>query len=52
MFCPVKICFTITARMHMGLYEVPFSMPLLCFGIETMLVNFHMCVIMLLLRAV
>ena len=36
----------------MGLYEVPLSMSLLGFGMGTMLVNFHMCGIMLLLRAV
>ena len=36
----------------MGLYEVPLSMPLLGFGMWTMLANFHMCGIMLLLRAV
>ena len=27
----------------MGLYEVPLSMSLLDFGMETMLTNFHMC---------
>ena len=36
----------------MGLYEVPLSVSLLCFGIGTMLVNFHVCGIMFLLRAV
>ena len=36
----------------MSLYEVPLSMSLLCFGMETMLANFHMCCIMLVLRAV
>ena len=36
----------------MGLYEVPLSMSLLGFGMETMLDNLHMCGIMLLLRAV
>ena len=36
----------------MGLYEVPLSMFLLGFGMGTMLVNFHMCGIMLVLRAV
>ena len=36
----------------MGLYEVPMSMSMLGFGIGTMLANFHMCGIMLLLRAV
>ena len=36
----------------MGLYEVPLSMSLLGFGMGTMLANFHMCGIMLLLRAV
>ena len=36
----------------MGLYEVPLSMPLLGFGIGTMLANFHMCGIMLVLSAV
>ena len=34
----------------MGLYEVALSMSLLCFGIGTMLANFHMCGIMLVLR--
>ena len=36
----------------MGLYEVPLSMSLLGFGMGTMLANFHMCGVMLLLRAV
>ena len=36
----------------MGLYEVPLSLALLGFGIGTMFANFHMCGIMLLLRAV
>ena len=36
----------------MDLYKVPISMSLVGFGIETMLANFHMCGIMLLLRAV
>ena len=36
----------------MGLYEVPLSMSLLCFGMGTMLSNFQMCGIMLVLRAV
>ena len=36
----------------MDLYEVPLSMSLLGFGMGTMLANFHMCGIMLLLRAV
>ena len=36
----------------MGLYEVPLSMSLLGFGMGIMLANFHMCGIMLLLRAV
>ena len=36
----------------MGLYEVPLSMSLLGFGMGTMLANFHMFGIMLLLRAV
>ena len=34
------------------MYEVPLSMSLLGFGMGTMLVNFHMCGIMLVLRAV
>ena len=33
----------------MGLYEVPLSMSLLGFGMGTMLANFHMCGIMLVL---
>ena len=36
----------------MGLYEVPLSMSLLGFGMGTVLANFHMCGIMLVLRAV
>ena len=36
----------------MGLYEVPLSMSLLGFGMGTMLANFHMCGIMLVLRTV
>ena len=35
----------------MGLYEVPLSMSLLGFGMGTMLATFHMCDIMLVLRA-
>ena len=42
----------ITERRDMGLYEVPLSMSLFGFRIGTMLVNFHMCGIMLVLRAV
>ena len=34
------------------MYEVPLSMSLLGFGMGTMLANFHMCGIMLMLRAV
>ena len=34
------------------MYEVPWSMFLLGFGMGTMLANFHMCGIMLVLRAV
>ena len=36
----------------MGLYEVPLPMSLLDLGMGTMLANFHMCGIMLVLRAV
>ena len=36
----------------MGLYEAPWSMSLWGFGMGTMLANFHMCGIMLVLRAV
>ena len=41
-------------RQHrdMGLYEVPLSMSLFGFGMGTILDNFHMCCIMLVLRAV
>ena len=42
----------ITERRDMGLYEVPLSMYLLGFGMGTMLANFHMCGITLVLRAV
>ena len=34
------------------MYEVPLSMSLLGFGMGTMLANFHVCGIMLVLRAV
>ena len=34
------------------MYEVPLSMSLLGFGMGTLFVNFHMCGIMLVLRAV
>ena len=44
--------FAITERRDIGLYEVPLSMSLLGFGMGTMLANFHMCGIMLVLRAV
>ena len=46
---PVSV---ITERRDLGLYEVHLSMSLLGFGMGTMLVNFHMCGIMLVLRAV
>ena len=36
----------------MGLYEVPLSMSLLGFGMGAMLANFHVCGIMLVLKAV
>ena len=42
--------FAIIERRDMGLCEVPLSMS--CFGMGTMLANFHMCGIMLLLRAI
>ena len=42
----------ITERMDMGLYEVSLSISLLGFGMGIMLANFHMCGIMLVLRAV
>ena len=41
-----------TERRYMGLYEVLLSMSLLGFGIGTMLSDFHMCGIMLVLKAV
>ena len=44
--------FALTEKRDMGLYEVPMSMYLLGFGMGTMLANFHMCGIMLVLRAV
>ena len=44
--------FAITERRDMGLYEVPLSVSLLCFGIGIMLANFHVRGIMFLLRAV
>ena len=43
--------FAFTERSDMSLYDVPMSMSLLGFRIGTMLANFHICGIMLLLRA-
>ena len=37
----LSIVFAITETRDMGLYEVPFSVSLLGFGIVTMLANFH-----------
>ena len=48
--CPANTA--ITERRDMGLYEVPLSMSLLGFGMGTMLANFLMCGIMLVLTAV
>ena len=48
----ISSVFVITKRRPMGLYEVPLFMSLLGFGMGTMLDNFHMCGIILLLRAV
>ena len=42
----------ITEKRNIGPYEVPLSMSLLDFGMGTMLANFHMCGLMLVLRAV
>ena len=44
--------FAITERRDMGLYEVPLSMSFLGFVMGTILANFHMCGIMLVLRTV
>ena len=44
--------FAITKRRDIGLYEAPVSMYLLGFGMETMLANFHMCGIMLVVSTV
>ena len=42
--------FVITERRDKCRYEVPLSIALLGFGMGTMLTNFHMCGIMLVLR--
>ena len=42
----------INESMDMGMYDVPLPMSLLGCGMGTVLANFHMCGIMLLLRAV
>ena len=44
--------FAITERRDVGLYEVPWYVSLLGFGIGTMLANFHMGGIMLVLREI
>ena len=44
--------FATNERRVMGLYDVPLSIYLLGFGMGSMLANFHMCSIMLVLRAV
>ena len=43
--------YALTERKDMGLYEVSSSMSLLGLGMGTMLANFYMCGIMLVLRA-
>ena len=49
----VMVLFAVcSAGADMGLYEMPLSMSLWCFGMGTMLANFHMCDIMLVVRAV
>ena len=48
----ISSVFEIAERRDMDLYEVPLSMSLLGFGMGTILANFHMCGIMLVLRAV
>ena len=45
-------CIAITEMSDMGLYEEPLSMFLLGFRMGTMLANFHVCGIILVLRAV
>ena len=47
-----SIVFLITEMRDIGVYEVPLSMSLLGFGMGAMLATFHMCGIMLVLRAV
>ena len=47
----ISVC-CLLCRIDMGLYAMPLSMSLVGFGIGTRLVNFHMYVIMLVLRAV
>ena len=42
----------ITVKRDMGMHEVTLSMSLLGFGMGTMLANFHMCGIMLVLTAI
>ena len=42
----------ITEKLNVDLYGVPMSMSMLGFGMWTILANFHMCGIMLVLRAV
>ena len=44
--------FAITEMRDKDMYEVPFSMSLLVFVMGTMLANFYMCCIILVLRAV
>ena len=43
--------FAFTEMRDMGIYDVPLSMSLLGFGMRTMLANFHMSGIMLLLKS-
>ena len=47
----VECCVAITERRDMSLYEVPLSMSLFDFGMGTMLGNFQMCGIMLVLKS-
>ena len=51
MFCTRVTWLCLVCLRYVYLYEVPLSMSLLGFGMGTVLVNFHMCGIMLVLRA-
>ena len=49
--CSSPVSLQLQINVYEGLYQVPLSLSLLGFGMGTILANFHMCGIMLLLHS-